>query len=124
MISIHRNIDTKDLVIMISSDNNTSYIQYASATNSSHLHQMIGSAARAMSLSWDDAIEQYEDMYNKLVKLSKERKRRVENIKPLVGVLWENESFDFVYFTLLANGVLTLHEIFWLDYYVKRNKLI
>lgn len=123
MISIHRNIETKDLEIMITSDTNTSYIKYATATNETHLHQLIGSSARAMGLSWDDAVSQFDDMYAKLKKLSKERKRRIENINPMKEMS-KNESFDFVYFTLIANGVLTLHEVHWLDWYVKRNKLL
>lgn len=123
MISIHRNCETKKLEIMITSDNNTSYVTYDNANNSHHLHQMIGSCAYAMGLDWDQACEEFDAMWNTLLKLSRERKRRMEKIKPDI-VINDCVSFEYVYFTLLGDGVLTLHEIFWLDYYVRKHKLL
>lgn len=124
MISIHRNCETKKLEIMITRDNNTSYVVYDNANNSHHLHQMIGSCAQAIGLDWDLACEEFDAVWCKLMKLSKERKRRIEKIKP--DCVMENNcvSFEYVYFTLLGDGVLTLHEIFWLDYYTRKNKLL
>ena len=124
MISIHRNSETRKLEIMITNDNNTSYVTYDNAMNSHHLHQMIGSCAQAMGMDWDQACEEFDAMWNKLIKLSKERKRRLEKIKPDVILDTDCVSLEYVYFTLLGDGVLTLHELFWLDFYVRRNKLI
>lgn len=124
MISIHRNCETKKLEIMITSDNNTSYVVYDNANNSTHLHQMIGSCAQAMGLDWDQACEEFDAMWNKLLKLSRERKRRLESIPPAKLLDHDCQSFEFVYFTLMADGVLTLHEIFWADYYLRRNKFL
>lgn len=123
MISIHRNCETKKLEIMITSDNNTSYVVYDDANNSTHLHQLIGSCAQAMGLDWDKACEEFDAMWNKLLKLSRERKRRMEKIKPDMAIN-DCVSFEYVYFTLLGDGVLTLHEIYWLDYYVRKHKLL
>ena len=123
MISIHRNIETKKLEIMITSDSNTSYVVYDDANNSTHLHQMIGSCAKAMSLDWDQACDEFDAMWCKLIKLSKERKRRIEKIKPDYVMKNDCVSFEYVYFTLLGDGVLTLHEIFWLDFYMRKNKI-
>jgi len=124
MISIHRNSETKKLEIMITNDSNTSYVVYDNANNSHHLHQMIGSCAQAMGMDWDQACEEFDAMWNKLLKLSRERKRRLEKIKPDVILDTDCVSLEYVYFTLLGDGVLTLHEIFWLDFYVRKNKLI
>lgn len=124
MISIHRNSETKKLEIMITNDNNTSYVTYDNANNSHHLHQMIGSCAQAMGMDWDQACEEFDAMWNKLLKLSRERKRRIEKIKPDVIYDTDCVSLEYVYFTMLGDGVLTLHEIFWLDFYVRKNKLI
>ena len=95
MISIHRNCETKKLEIMITSDNNTSYVVYDNANNSTHLHQMIGSCAQAMGLDWDQACDEFDAMWNKLLKLSKERKRRLEMIEPKVMMERGCESFDW-----------------------------
>lgn len=124
MISIHRNIETKKLEIMITSDSNTSYVVYDNANNSAHLHQMIGSCAQAMALDWDQACEEFDAMWNKLLKLSKERKRRLQTIQPSQMLVHECESLDFIYFTLMADGVLTLHEIYWMDFYTRKHKLL
>ncbi len=124
MISIHRNMETKKLEIMITSDNNTSYVTYNNANNSTHLHQMIGSCAQAMGLDWDQACEEFDSMWNKLLKLSRERKRRIEKIKPDVVMDMNCVSLEYIYFTLLGDGVLTLHEIFWTDFYTRKYKLI
>lgn len=124
MISIHRNCDTKKLEIMLTSDGNTSYVTYDDATNSHHLHQMIGSCAQAMGMDWDSACEEFDAMWCKLQKLSKERKRRLSFLKPDDVRGNDCVSFEYIYLTLLAGGVLTLHEIFWLDYYVRKHKLL
>lgn len=123
MISIHRNCETKKLEIMITSDNNTSYVAYDNANNSHHLHQMIGSCAQATGMDWDQACEEFDAIWTKLQKLSKERKRRMEMIKPDMAIN-DCVSFEYVYFTLLGDGVLTLHEIYWLDFYTRKHKLL
>lgn len=124
MISIHRNCENKKLEIMLISDGNTSCVAYDDATNSQHLHQMIGSCAQAMGMDWGQTCEEFDAMWCKLQKLSKERKRRLSFLKP--DDVRENDcvSFEYIYFTLLAGGVLTLHEVFWLDYYVRKHKLL
>lgn len=124
MISIHRNCETKKLEIMITSDNNTSYVVYDNANNSTHLHQMIGSCAQAMGMDWDQACAEFDAMWTKLQKLSKERKRRIQLIPPKDLLEKSCDSLEFVYFTLAADGVLTLHEIFWIDYYLRKHKLL
>src|SRR5690349_23523313 len=125
MISIHRNAKTKKLEVMITSGNGVSYIKTDQANSEEHLKQMIGGAAQTLSPSsptaWDDAVQECECLWEVLRKLSKERKRRVENIRP--DSLPENEGFEFLYFTLIAGGVITFHEIFWLDWYMRKNKL-
>jgi len=124
MISIHRNCETKKLEIMITNDNNTSYVTYDNAMNSHHLHQTIGSCAQAMGMDWDQACEEFDAMWNKLLKLSRERKRRLEKIKPDVIYDTDCVSLEYVYFTLLGDGVLTLHELFWLDYFTRKHRLL
>src|SRR5690349_10652311 len=128
MISIHRNAETKKLEVMITSGNGVSYIKTDQANNEEHLKQMIGSAAKTLSPSsptaWDDAVQEYECLWEVLRKLSKERKRRVEMIEPKVMMERGCEGFEFLYFTLIAGGVVTFHEVFWLDYFMRKEKLL
>lgn len=75
-------------------------------------------------MDWDQACAEFDAVWCKLLKLSKERKRWLLFLK--TDDVLENDcvKFNYMHFTLLAGGVLTLHEIVWLDYYLRKHKLL
>lgn len=124
MISIQRNEENKDLIVMITTGKNTSYINSSTATNKAHLEQLIGSAAQAMGRSWMNAVEEYDALYRKLVTLSKERKRRLQNVVIPDEIVNDYCIFAGVRNHLLSDGILTLEEIFWFDWFCRKHKLV
>ena len=124
MISIQRNEENKDLIVMITTGKNTSYINSSTATNKAHLEQLIGSAAQAMGRSWMNAVEEYDALYRKLTTLSKERKRRIQNVTIPDNIVNDYCIFAGVRNHLLSDGILTLEEIFWIDWFMRKHKLV
>lgn len=124
MISIQRNEENKDLIVMITTGKNTSYINASAANNKAHLEQMIGSSAQAMGRSWMNAVEEYDALYRKLTTLSKERKRRLQNVVIPDEIVNDYCIFAGVRNHLLSNGILTLEEIFWFDWFCRKHNLV
>lgn len=123
MISIQRHAETKELVVMITSGKNTSYINASTANNDAHLHQMIGSTAQAMGQSWEYAVDNYDFLYRKLFDLSRERKRRLQQIEIPDNLINDYRQFSAIRNIILSGGILTLEEIYWWDYMIRKYKL-
>jgi len=113
--SIERNPDTKQLEVVFSfNDNITISIPIIDQETTIG---MIKSTAESLDLDPYVFIDQYKEIFNDLIMYSKYRRIMIGKISiekfPIVDTIH----------TLICGGVLSMSEIYWFDWYVKKNKL-
>lgn len=119
MISIHRHPDTKQMIVMLTVGSNANYLQMPPAdTDNKLIEQMIGSCAKLCGGNWEQQVEKFNEQYRTIIFLSKERKRRVKNISNIT------EDLRWFHDHLVSNGILTMSEIHWFDWYTRKHRLL
>ena len=116
--TIERNPETKQLEAVFSfNDNLTLTIPIIEVRKAV---QMIVSAAESLGVSHDDIdfiVSKFKGMWEELEMYSRYgtniiRKHRICSAQ-----------YNDMFFTLACGGVLTMNEIYWFDWYIKKNKL-
>ena len=115
LLTIERNPDTKQLEVVFSfNDNLTIAIPIMEDRITI---PMIKSAAESLGHDADFYIAQYKVMYKDLVTYSKYRSDIIRKHRIC------SAQYNDIFFTLACGGVLTMNEIYWFDWYIKKNKL-
>lgn len=114
--SIERNPDTKQLEVVFSfNDNLTVTIPIVEGWLTV---QMIKAAAESYGVdNVDFLISKYKVMYDELVMHSKYRTNIIRKHRIC------SAQYSDIFFTLVCGGVLTMSEIYWFDWYIKKNNL-
>lgn len=114
--SIERNPDTKQLEVVFSFNDN---LTIAIPTIDERLAvRMIKDLAESQHLdNADFLISKYKALYAELVMYSKYRTDIIRKHRIC------SAQYNDIFFTLACGGVLTMNEIYWFDWYIKKNKL-
>jgi len=116
--SIERNPDTKQLEVVFSfNDNLTLAIPIIEVRKAV---PMIVSAAESLGVSYDDInfiVLKFKEMYEELEMYSRYRTNIIRKHRIC------SAQYNDIFFTLACGGVLTMNEIYWFDWYIKKNKL-
>ena len=116
--SIERNTDTKQLEVVFSfNDNLTLAIPIIEVRKAV---PMIVSAAESLGVSYDDInfiVLKFKEMYEELEMYSRYRTNIIRKHRIC------SAQYNDIFFTLACGGVLTMNEIYWFDWYIKKNKL-
>ena len=116
--SIERNPDTKQLEVVFSfNDNLTLAIPIIEVRKAV---PMIVSAAESLGVSHDDIdfiVSKFKGMYDELEMDSRYRTNIIRKHRIC------SAQYNDIFFTLACGGVLTMNELYWFDWYIKKNKL-
>lgn len=116
--SIERNPDTKQLEVVFSfNDNLTLAIPIVEVRKAV---PMIVSAAESLGVSHDDIdfiVSKFKGMCEELEMYSRYRTNIIRKHRIC------SAQYNDIFFTLACGGILTMNEIYWFDWYIKKNKL-
>jgi hypothetical protein len=113
--TIERNPDTKQLEVVFSfNDNITISIPIIDEKTTV---SMIKSTAESLGLNPDSFISKYKALYAELAMYSKYRSEMLRKHKIL------SAQYNDIFFTLVCGGVLSMSEIYWFDWYIKKHGL-
>ena len=116
LLTIERNPETKQLEVVFSfNDNITISIPIV---NQELTIRCIRSTAETLGLDADEFANQYKELYADLKTYTAYRKKVVEKI----GV--SNMIYNQMIQDIICGGILSMSEIYWFDWYVKKNNLI
>lgn len=128
IVQIHRNIDDDDLTVQIAVGRVKTYIDLVE-----NIGPAVEKAAEVMGGNPAEALEQLATILRQMSSLSGEIKKRVDMIKDdrvLNYTLGGREQIAHVdkFFELDAllqdDGILTHAEIYWLDWFIRKHKLL
>lgn len=128
IVQIHRNIDDDDLTVQIAVGRVKTYMDLVE-----DIGPAVKKAAEVMGGDPTQALEQAETLLRQMAALSSEIKKRVDAIKDdrvLNYTLGGREQIAHVdkFFELDAllqnGGMLTHAEIYWLDWFIRKHKLL
>lgn len=116
--SIERNPDTKQLEVVFSFDDNLTLaipiVEWRATVS------MIKSAAESFDINHNDIdslVSKLRVMYDELYLYSKYRTNIIRKHRIC------SAQYNDIFFNLACGGVLTMNEIYWFDWYIKKNKL-
>jgi len=116
LLTIERNPETKQLEVVFSfNDNITISIPIV---NKELTIRCIRSTAETLGLDSSIFVMQYQDLYQDLIMYSLYRRKIIEKVG--FDKIIDNDVFTI----LLCKGILSMSEIYWFDWYVKKNNLI
>lgn len=116
LLTIERNPETKQLEVVFSfNDNITISIP---VSNKGLTVRCIRSTAETLGLDADEFANKYKELYDDLKTYTAYRKKIVEKI----GV--SNMIYNQIIQEIICGGILSMSEIYWFDWYVKKNNLI
>lgn len=128
IVQIHRNIDDDDLTVQIAVGRVKTYIDLIE-----DIGPAVKKAAEVMGGNPVEALEQLSTILRQMSSLSSEIKKRVDMIKDdrvLNYTMGGREQIAHVdkFFELDAllqdDGILTHAEIYWLDWFIRKHKLL
>lgn len=116
-LSIQRNPETKFLeVCMAFNDNLTVSFEIQDLKNTELLIKSTCEAANPV-LDDDFFISKFREQYGELKIYSRYRAKIMLNLDVDI-------NSNFIFYKLVCCGILTMNEIYWFDWYVKKHKLI
>lgn len=116
LLTIERNPETKQLEVVFSfNDNITISIPIV---NQELTIRCIRSTAETLGLDADEFSSQYKQLYKDLETYATYRKKIVQEFCK------HKIIYNDVIRTVICGGVLSMSEIYWFDWYVKKNNLI
>ena len=133
MINIHRNLDDRSLDVQVSVGRTKSYINMGQGLPAAILEAMIQNSAEIMGGDAWIAIKDFRRKYESMQNLSAEMRRRLATVS-VTDFLKQYEDLDEIPASvakfleleryLICKGVLTHAEIHWLDWFIRKHKLL